>query len=55
MPFFGKMSQRSIKSYCRLVKKATGLGVPLSDIISETRNFHGDIFTAEVIRNLPSV
>ena len=55
MLFFSKMSDRSIRSYCRLIKKATGLGVPLSDIISETRSFHGETFTEEVMRRLPNM
>ncbi|MCL1911337.1 MAG: hypothetical protein FWG13_03945 [Leptospirales bacterium] len=52
---FGKMSRRAIRSYCRMVTKAADLGVPIDDIISETRKFHGETFTEEVIKRLHSI
>ena len=52
---FGKMSHRAIKSYCRMVTKAADLGVPIDDIISETRKFHGEIFTQEVVKRLHTI
>jgi hypothetical protein len=41
---------RTLNSYCRLIIQATDLGVPLDDILSETRKYHGDIF-AEAVRD----
>ena len=49
---FGKMNRWAIKSYCSMVTKAADLGVPMDDIINETRKFHGEIFTQEVIKRL---
>jgi len=52
---FGKMSRRAIKSYCRMVTKAADLGVPVDDIINETRKFHGETFTQEVMKRLHTI
>ena len=49
---FGKMNRWAIRSYCHMVTKAADLGVPIDDIIDETRNFHGETFTQEVIKRL---
>jgi hypothetical protein len=38
-----------------MVRRAASLGVPLDDIISETRNFHGETFTLEVIKRLAGI
>ncbi|MCL2025737.1 MAG: hypothetical protein FWG92_02900 [Leptospirales bacterium] len=52
---FGKMSRWAIRSYCRMVTRAADLGVPIDDIISETRKFHGEAFTQEVIKRLHAI
>ena len=46
------VSQRAIVSYCSIIKEATRLGVPLDDILSETRNYHGEVFTEAVRHRL---
>lgn len=52
---FRKNSRKAVLTYCRMIREATGLGVPLDDILAETKSFHGENFTSLVINELKQV
>jgi len=45
MKGFDKFSKFHVKRYCQLISFAVKHGVPMDDIIMETRKYHGTEFT----------
>lgn len=41
-----------LRNYCSMIRKAAVLGVPMEDLLLQTRYFHGDIFADAVKKSL---
>ncbi len=41
-----------LRNYCTMIRKAAVLGVPMEDLLLQTRNFHGEKFADAVKQKL---
>ena len=47
-----EISQRIVNNYKKLFNSAISAGVSFEDLIQETRNYHGDEFTLNLLKKM---